>query len=414
MKSEFILFIGMVFGFLFVVDLYAYKAFRLVFLRSKWAPFLRYLYWGYSIAIYLGILLVFSSEPTDAIRNKGYGFFQIIFAMMILSLVPKLILIVFHFLEDVGFLSQKVIQKVTNSDRQISRRSFLTKIGFLLASIPFCATLYGIFWGRHDYVVKTLNLSLKELPKAFNGLKVVQFSDAHLGSFQNNTTHLRKAFQMINALQPDLILFTGDLVNHFASELNDQWLELFGSLKASLGKFCVLGNHDYSDYMRWDDASEKKKNLDELKQFFAHSNFRLLLNEHVKINSLNQEIELVGVENWGKGRFAKYGDLAQALQGTNANNFQILLSHDPSHWDAEVLGKSKINLTLSGHTHGLQFGINLKHLKYSPVQHRYPRWMGLYEENNQLLYVNPGIGYLGFPARVGIRPEITLFELNAT
>ena len=408
MRHNIYYFLTVVIGTLLVVDLYAYKGIRLTVPQSYRSLF-KYLYWAYSIFVYLGLILIFSSAPSESLKTRGYAFFYTVIGMAILSLVPKIIFIVFHLIEDLGFLSYKGVKTIQGGAEKITRFTFLTKLGLFIAAIPFFSIIYGIIWGKYNYKVKKNKLAFKNLPKGFDGLTVVQFSDAHLGSFDGDTEKVKHAFEMINDLQADLIFFTGDLVNNFASEAKG-WDELFTSLNAKIGKFSILGNHDYSDYMHWDSEIEKKQNLDDLKAFHAKTGFQLLLNQNIEIMKGLDSIRIIGVENWGKGGFAKYGDLEKALEGTNPKEFQLLLSHDPSHWDEKVLKESNIDLTFAGHTHGMQFGINLGRLKYSPVQHRYPRWMGLYKEQDQYLHVNPGFGFLGFPGRVGITPEISYFE----
>ena len=240
-------------------------------------------------------------------------------------------------------------------------------------------------------------------------MKVVQFSDAHLGSFNGNKKEVTRGLEMINALEPDVILFTGDIVNNFAEETKG-WQESFSNLRAKYGKFSILGNHDYGDYSEWESIEAKQKNLEGVMKFHEDAGFRLLLDENIELVKNQERIRIIGVQNWGKG-FAQYGNLKKAIQHTQEEEFQILLSHDPTHWDEEVIPNSKIDLTLSGHTHGMQFGVNLGKFKYSPAQHRYKRWSGLYKKGKQFLYVNKGFGFIAFPGRVGMPPEITFLEL---
>ena len=246
---------------------------------------------------------------------------------------------------------------------------------------------------------------------AFDGFKVVQISDMHIGSFHGHENQVKKAIELVNEQKPDLILFTGDLVNNFTEELNG-WIPILSNLKAKYGMYSILGNHDYGDYYEWENEAEKAKNLNDLKQAHKNIGFRLLLNENEKISINNSEIAIVGVENWGLPPFPQYGNLNAAMNGSAEMPFKILMSHDPSHWDAEVIEKTDIDLTLSGHTHGMQFGIEIGNIKWSPVKYKYPRWAGLYKDKDQYLYVNRGFGYIGFPGRVGMPPEITLIELE--
>jgi len=215
---------------------------------------------------------------------------------------------------------------------------------------------------------------------------------------------------LINEQEPDLIFFTGDLVNNFAEETED-WAPVLKKMNAKMGKYSILGNHDYGDYSEWPSPEAKEKNLEEIKAFHKKMGFQLMLNENKSLKVNDEEIALIGVENWGKPPFPQHGDLDKAMEGVNPDSFKLLMSHDPSHWDAKVLGKTDINLTFSGHTHGMQFGIERIGIKWSPIQYRYPRWGGLYKESKQFLYVNRGFGYIGFPGRIGMPPEITVVEL---
>ncbi len=256
-------------------------------------------------------------------------------------------------------------------------------------------------------------MSFANLPAWADGLRIVHISDIHIGSFFNNHDAVQRGIDMVNELKPDLILFTGDMVNNYADELVG-WEDTLSKLNARLGKFSILGNHDYGDYVTWPNAEVRAENIEKLKQYHKKIGFRLLLNEKVNFGAENDEsIEILGVENWGLGGFSQYGKLSEAMKDSDEKKFQILLSHDPSHWDAEVMGKTSIEITLSGHTHGMQFGVEIPGIiKWSPVKYRYPRWGGLYTVGKQHLYVNRGFGYIGFPGRVGMPPEITFFELQ--
>jgi predicted MPP superfamily phosphohydrolase len=255
-------------------------------------------------------------------------------------------------------------------------------------------------------------LSFSNLPQAFKGFKIVHISDVHSGSFQDKTA-VKKGIDLINAQHPDLILFTGDLVNDRHDEMLE-YMDIFSTLKAKYGVYSTLGNHDYGDYVAWPNAAAKTDNLEKLKNVHAKMGWRLLMNEHVAIEKNNDAFALLGIENWGaKGRFPKYGKMQEAYPGTEKYAFKILMSHDPSHWDAQVKTEYKdIDLMLAGHTHGMQFGLENPYFKWSPVQWMYKQWAGLYEEGNQKLYVNRGFGFIGYPGRVGILPEITLIELG--
>lgn len=338
--------------------------------------------------------------------------------------VFKLIITGFLFLGDIYRLVIWITRKIQSkrnppqedqeelSPLGISRSRFLSQMSILVGGLMFGTMLYGTR-NKYNYRVRRHRLWFPNLPPAFSGLKVVQISDIHSGSF-DSPADVARGVQMILDEKPDLILFTGDIVNEVNTELIP-YKEIFSRLKAPLGVFAVLGNHDYGDYHEWTSEDEKRHNLQQLKQHIADMGWELLMNQHVVFDKYGERIALIGVENWSaKPQFPKYGKLDQAMEGLEQKNasFQILMSHDPSHWDAEVRPKyPNIDLTLSGHTHGMQFGVNLPWLKFSPVQMSYKQWLGMYQEGKQLLYVNAGYGFIGYKGRVGILPEITVFEL---
>ena len=291
------------------------------------------------------------------------------------------------------------------------RRRFVSQVALGIAAIPFTSFLYGMTRGKHNYKVHRHTLYFKDLPSAFEGFTITQISDIHSGSFEDEAA-VRRGIEMINQQGSDLFVFTGDLVNSVASEF-DRWVDIFGQIQAPYGKFSILGNHDYGDYHFWPSEQAKADNFRALKDQHAATGFRLLLDEHVAIEKDGQRLSLLGVENWGLG-FGQRGDLKKALQNVASDDFKILLSHDPTHWDHEVKSRDEhIHLTLSGHTHGMQVGVELPGFRWSPVKYRYPKWAGLYEENGRFLYINRGFGYLGFHGRVGIWPEITVLELRS-
>jgi predicted MPP superfamily phosphohydrolase len=283
--------------------------------------------------------------------------------------------------------------------------------GTIISLTLFIFIVRGILVGRFDFKVLKETVHFDSLPEAFDGLKVVQISDMHIGSFYRHHDQIAKAVEMVNNLNPDIIVFTGDMVNNVSDELKG-FEEILSKLKAPLGKFSILGNHDYGDYVKWESKEAKQKNLETLVLLERKAGFDLLLNENRIISKNGQQIAIVGVENWGTPPFAQYGQLPLAVQGTENTPFRILLSHDPSHWDVEVAEKTNIQLALAGHTHGMQFGIRIGDWQWSPVQWRYERWHGLYTRKKQYLYVNRGLGHIGFPGRVGMLPEITLLELR--
>ena len=291
-----------------------------------------------------------------------------------------------------------------------ARSVYVSQAALVLAAIPFFAFLFGVTKGKYHYKIHRVQLVLKDLPKAFNGFTITQISDVHSGSFDSKKG-VKRGVDLINAQGSDLFVFTGDLVNNQASEI-EPWIDIFKPINAEYGKFSILGNHDYGDYIHWVNAEEKIQNLNRLKVNHQKLGFKLLLDEHVRIEKDGESITLLGVENWGLG-FGQRGNLNKALNGVDKNSVKVLLSHDPSHWDAEIKNRPEhIHLTLSGHTHGMQFGIELFGWKWSPVKYRYKNWAGLFEEAGRYLYVNRGFGFLGFSGRVGIWPEITVIELK--
>jgi predicted MPP superfamily phosphohydrolase len=317
--------------------------------------------------------------------------------------------------EDVFRLLWAGIMKLLNWENPAvlpSRRKFISTLALGLAAIPFGALLYGMFRGKYRYKVLSYELAYKDLPAAFDGYKITQISDIHSGSF-DNAKKISYGIDLINQQGSDVLLFTGDLVNNKASEM-EPWKDLFGSLKAVDGKFSILGNHDYGDYTSWESEAAKEANLDRLKMIQKEMGFDLLLNEHRYLEKDGQKIALVGVENWGKGGFKKAGDLNKAVSQVLDEDFKILLSHDPSHWEYEVVDHPlHFHLTLSGHTHGMQFGIEIPGwIKWSPIAWRYKYWAGIYESAGQYINVNRGFGFLGYPGRVGIWPEITVITLK--
>jgi predicted MPP superfamily phosphohydrolase len=283
-------------------------------------------------------------------------------------------------------------------------------MGIVAGGGLFGSLLYG-FSNKYRYEVRRKKLSFTNLPASFKGLKIIHISDIHSGSFTDKQA-VSHGVDMILKEKPDLILFTGDLVNNLADEMED-YMDVFGRLNAPMGVFSTLGNHDYGDYVHWDSEEAKKANLERLKGVHKQLGWRLLMNEHVVLEKDNAQIALLGIENWSaKARFPKYGDLKKAYAGSEKYPFKILMSHDPSHWDAQVRPEFEdIDLMLSGHTHGMQFGVEIPGLKWSPVQYLYKEWAGLYEQGRQKLYVNRGYGFIGYPGRVGILPEITVLEL---
>jgi Predicted phosphohydrolases len=339
---------------------------------------------------------------------------------MFVSLVPKLIIAPILLIEDVFRILEALVNFFINlfSSHQTrrkplmeERRKFVSQIALGVASIPFAGLIHGMVKGKYNYKIHRVTLSFKDLPQAFDNFTITQLSDIHSGSFDDASEVLR-GIKLANSQNSDILFFTGDLVNNHAKEM-DTWMDTFSKLHAPFGKFSILGNHDYGDYSRWKSKEAKVRNLERLKTIHKELGFRLLLNENLKIEKEGQSITLIGVENWGKHGFARYGNLNKALTGVDDKSVKILLSHDPSHWDAEILKHEQhIHLTLSGHTHGMQFGVEIPGFKWSPVQYFYPEWAGLYKKQNKFLYVNRGFGFIGYPGRAGIFPEITVITLQ--
>ena len=347
--------------------------------------------------------------------DEFYNNLSIPFALTTLFFF-NLILISFLFFEDIIRLINSIYNFFFNSSESVlmQRRSFISKVALIIASIPIPFVLYGIFKGRYNYKIYKYSLKFEDLPNEFDGYQITHISDIHSGSL-NDKKNVEYAVELINKQDSNLILFTGDIVNNKADELI-KWKNTFSNLKAKDGKFSILGNHDYGDYVNWKVESQKKNNFKNLVKFQKEMGFNLLMNENIKIKRNNESISLIGVENWGKGRFKKKGDIDKACEGLNKNDFKIVLSHDPSHWE-EILKNhnTHFHLTLSGHTHGMQFGIEIPGwIKWSPAKWAYKHWAGLYNERKQFLNVNRGFGVHGFPGRVGIPPEISVITLNKT
>jgi predicted MPP superfamily phosphohydrolase len=402
-----------------VIDFYAYRGVKKLAssYSKKTKRIIFYLFWIVPTTLIFG-LLVFTIFNRAIDPANVLVYFHYISGTFILFYVPKLVFIIFNLVDDIIQLGKwfykKTKRKTELDEKQgehISRKQFLTRTGIVIAGLPFISIAYGIKWGKFNYTVRTHTQGFSNLPNAFNGLRIVQISDFHIGSFLNNIDEVEIAVDLINEQNADLLLFTGDFVNNLSSEMN-KFLSILNKLNASVGKYSILGNHDYGEYVPWDSIEEKRQNLDTLVKIQENLGLKMLINDSDKVEMNGQSIEIVGVENWGLPPFPQYGDLDKALSKTNPDSFKILMSHDPTHWDEQVLDKTNIDLTLSGHTHGAQFGIEIPGWRWSPVNMRYKRWGGLYKEGNQSLYVNTGIGFIGFPGRVGMPPEITVIDLK--
>jgi len=348
----------------------------------------------------------------QGIQSRGMGiFFKIATHAFLILFVSELVFIINLLLADVFRVFIGLFQLIKEGQFIIPPRNVhWIEFGIGLFLTFILLFLYGMIKGKYAYKVIKHTLYFKDLPQAFDGFTITQISDVHAGSFTNPKA-VQKGIALISEQQSDLFVFTGDLVNNKAEEIKP-WIGHFSQIRAPFGQFSILGNHDYGDYVKWENDLIKRGNLQQLKKYHADLGFRLLLDEHVELKKDGEKIILAGIENWGLG-FGERGDLEKALKGTNINDFKILLSHDPSHWDAQVKNHpSIINLTLSGHTHGMQFGIEAFGIKWSPVKYRYNHWAGIKKENERVLNVNRGFGFLGFSGRIGIWPEITVIELK--
>jgi len=400
------------------LDYYCYKAILSVF--KKWKPAGRkrfaLIWWSYTLLLTLGVFCGIFMNLFLSIR-------AITLAAYFLTVACKIVLIPFLVVDDLRRLVVLLIRKLQKPKEQvpapaiavgepISRSSFLVKAGLVVAAVPLTSLSWGIVSGAYDYKIKRVKLVLPNLPKAFDGIKMGQISDIHSGSFYNHKA-VKGGVEMLLGEKPDFIFFTGDLVNDMATEMRD-YQDIFSKVHAPLGVYSSLGNHDYGDYhFGRGPSAAKAKNLKDVIETHKVMGWDLLMNEHRRLKVDGEEIGILGIENWGMGRFPKYGRMDLAVKDTDDLPVKLLLSHDPSHWRGEVLEKyPQIDAMFSGHTHGMQFGVRTKEFQWSPIQYIYKEWAGLYQEKNQQLYVNVGYGFLGYPGRVGILPEITIFELK--
>jgi predicted MPP superfamily phosphohydrolase len=372
--------------------------------------------YGY-LLVSVGVTVVFLLGFGSFSTAKGMTpFHEWMLSLFLMFFVTKLVFIIVLSLGDLGRFIVGIATNITKPAGQQTqpyfpgRRQFIGELAVLLAAFPFFGFLYGMLRGKYDYKVHRQTIYYDDLPDAFDGFTITQLSDIHSGSF-DNAKAVQRGVDLANAQKSDLFVFTGDLVNNAAWEV-EPYINVFGQLKAPFGQFSILGNHDYGDYIQWDSEAEKAQNLETLKQHHKALGYRLLLDENVMLEKDGQKLALIGVQNWGKG-FIQIGDLNKAMQGVDTNAFKILLSHDPTHWEEKVrYNPTKIHLTLAGHTHGAQFGVEVAGLRWSPVQYRYVDWAGLVQNNGRYLYVNRGFGFLAFSGRVGIWPEITVITLK--
>ncbi len=390
-----------------VIDFYAFQAIKTI-TKNNWVY---YLHIAISVLVVGNFIYQFTQAGTGRVLTpeKSYAF-----GFLVTLIALKVVVVPILFGEDVFRLFEGTYNKLFSSSDTFhvpSRRKFVSQMAMGLAAIPFASLLYGMVKGKYNFRVLNYTLHFEDLPDAFDGYRITQISDIHSGSF-DKTEKIAYAVDLINEQASDAILFTGDLVNNHANEMLP-WIETFSKLKAKDGMFSVLGNHDYGDYARWNTKEEKHQNLEQLKQIQKEIGFDLLLNESRFIEKDGERIAIVGVENWGKG-FKQKGDLNKAMEEVSSSDFKIVMSHDPTHWNEVIVpDKEHYHLTLSGHTHGMQFGIEIPGwIKWSPVKWKYKHWAGIYEQANQFINVNRGFGFLAYPGRVGIWPEITVIELK--
>jgi uncharacterized protein len=403
-----IIFLGL---FLFLIDYTALKSLNLVI--QDWSELAQKIvigvYWMIPVlAIGFFTFNIYGLKP-----SHNQQIITILRSFFILIYLGKIMIILSLLLDSLRLMLLAAYSALMKTEYDPSRSKFLAQIGIITSGIPLALLSYGIIRNQYRYKIWRHTLSLEHLPDGFEGLKIVQISDIHAGSFQEKEP-IKKGIELINQEQADLVFFTGDLVNNVANEMNEL-VDIFKEIKAKHGVFSVTGNHDYGDYMRWESKTDKENNFLALMKQHEKMGWKLLMNEHKILKINNIDIAIIGIENYsGQARFSKYGSLPRAYEKIPKADFEILLSHDPSHWDAEVRKDfPNIDLTLSGHTHGFQFGIEIPGwFRWSPSKYFYKQWAGLYQEGKQYLNVNRGFGFLGYPGRVGILPEITVIEIQ--
>lgn len=412
MLTKLIIFISITF-ILLLIDFYVYSGFKILIsgYSHNVQKNLKNTFWIIS-AINVVLVVIFNLLPV----HKFWTLRIIIFTIISIQYLGKFIWICFLFIDDILRFFKLIYNYFTTSKPiygvGISRSEFIVKAGAFAGAGLISAFCWGIAKGAYDYKVRRRTIFLKNLPKSFDGIKIVQISDIHSGSFWDKKA-VDRGINLVLEQNPDIIFFTGDIVNNEASEMTP-WIETFSKLKAPMGVYSILGNHDYGDYIMWENIEAKAKNLEDIKNIHKKLGWKLLLNENIKITKENDSIGIIGVENWSnRGHFKKYGNMSKAVNDMENLPVKLLLSHDPSHWRGEILKKYKdIDIMFAGHTHGMQFGVEIGNYKWSPIKYMYPEWADLHRYNEQYLYVNRGFGFIGYPGRFGILPEITLIELK--
>lgn len=397
---------------IFLIDWYVFQAVKVLTKSWKYKKPIWVAYWFFTVVV----LLILAQWKFFGLHFVNQAIQRYVGLAIMIDYFSKIFAVLFLLIDD-GLRFYKWLKRkrrkeseISNIGKPIPRSEFLAKASMAAIALPVATLGFGILSGAYDYRVRRKRVIIPNLPKAFDGVRVGQLSDIHSGSFYNKTA-VQGGIDLMMAEKPDIFMFTGDLVNNETNEVGE-YKDMFSKLSAPLGAYSTLGNHDYGDYKQWTSPKSKKQNLDDLVKVHKELGWDLLRNENRIITVDGEQLAILGVENWGKGRFAKYGDLEKAYAGSEEIPAKILLSHDPSHWDAQVrTNHSDIDLMLAGHTHGFQFGVEIGNFRWSPSQYMYKQWADLYTEEHQHLYVNRGFGFLGYPGRVGILPEITILEL---
>lgn len=399
-----------------IIDTYIYHAIKVSIqnLSAPWRKGIIVFFWSLTALSILGVLLA-NSMSADFFPGNSR---RIIVVGIVILYFSKTFGVITLLLDDIYRAGQWVYSKFfasstlpTAAKEGITRSEFMAKASVIAVAVPLATFGFGIASGAHNYRVRRKTVYLPNLPSAFDGISIGQLSDIHSGSFFSRHG-VKKGLDLLNSEKPDVVFFTGDLVNDESSEVS-KYKDLYAKVKAPLGVYSTLGNHDYGDYKSWPSIEDKKKNLTDLIQVHKEMGWDILMNENRTLKVDGEEISIIGVENWGAGRFSKYGDLKKAYQGTEEKPVKLLLSHDPSHWDAQIRPEfSDIDVTFAGHTHGFQFGVEIGNFRWSPSKYIYKQWADLHQEDNQYLYVNRGFGFLGYPGRIGILPEITILTLK--
>ena len=408
--AQSVLFFSIIFGIYGTVEFYGWQAVKTAINPANIAT-AKWVYWT-TTAVLLVLFLAYRPFLYRVLPKSLSAYFATFFVTLLLA---KIVMLFFLLPEDLVRLGRFAISKFSNDPTEASgltRNQFLSRLAIVVAAVPAGTLVYGVLANAYNYTFRKVSIKFPNLPDAFDGFRIIQLSDIHSGSF-NRTEPLIEAVNKINAMNADLILFTGDLVNNTSDEM-EPYMHIFDKLRAKHGVISTTGNHDYGDYYtHWDSEAEKTANFDKFKKIHKDLGWNLLMNQNVILDRNGQQIAILGIENWGKGHFSKHGRLDLAYKGAENVPFKLLMSHDPSHWDIEVRPKyPEIDLTLAGHTHGFQFGIENKWLKWSPSEYIYKQWAGLYQEGKQYIYVNRGFGFLGYPGRVGILPEVTEITLR--